>query len=107
LQDPTDLSSAILHDSETEPVASVEPGLYPDAVICDLQPQTARFCKQGQANLSWLSVPHGVADRFLSDPEKLCGRRMIEKLNPLRAFRGNVYAGRLCRPCSQVIEGRR
>src|SRR5262249_55216182 len=107
LQDAADLSSAIVHDSETEPVALVEPGLYSDAVISDLQPQAAWLSKQRQANVSWPSVPHGIADRFLSDPEQLRGRRMIGKLNPLRAFGGNLYAGRLCRPRSQVIEGRR
>jgi hypothetical protein len=47
----------------------VRPAPYSDPVIPDTQPQAVRLGEQGQANVSRPSVPHGIADRFLSDAE--------------------------------------
>jgi hypothetical protein len=77
LQHASDLSGAIVHDAETEPVASVRPASDADPVVPDPQPQAVRLTEQGQANVSRPPVPHGIANGFLSDAEQLRGRRMI------------------------------
>src|SRR6516162_4970457 len=59
LQNAADLSGPILHDAETDPVASVRPASYADPVIPDTQPQAVGLGAQGQANVPRPSVAQG------------------------------------------------